>query len=392
VLTPDAINGNYTYLDPTTNQTRTVNVLQLAQANGYQGTADPIVAKTLSQINSLVSGSPNLISNVSSSGDYIRDTLNYLAKGEDKRTFSVSKIDYNINSRNQFSITYSYNKYDAVPDILNGIIPVYPGTGTVLGSPAVGGQLSNRFAGVIGLRSTITPHLTNEFHAGLDGGTVVFDPQADSPGSYAQWRGYNIAFSAGSGFATPSGVSAYAAGSRRNSPTKNLSDTMSWLKGQHVLSFGGNWTQVNLWDQTVGNESIPTMTFGIDSAGADPIHNGGPTDIFTNANFPNAPQPVLDDAAALYANLTGRVSNISKSVALSSAGTYGANTPIDHVQQREFGLFVQDSWRIRPNLTVNLGLRYEWEGPLEDLTHTYSSVTLDSVWGHLRHRPSIRAG
>src|ERR1017187_8715277 len=43
-----------------------------------------------------------------------------------------------------------------------------------------------RFAGVFGLRSTITPHLTNEFHAGLTGGTVVFDPQADSPGSYAQ--------------------------------------------------------------------------------------------------------------------------------------------------------------------------------------------------------------
>ena len=381
VLTPDAINGNYTYLDPTTNSTRTVNVLQLAAANGYQGTADPIVAKTLSQINSLVNGSPNLISNVSSSGDYIRDTFNYLAKGEDKRTYTVSRIDYNINSRNQLSFTYSYNKYDSVPDILNGDVPVYPGTGTVLGSNAIGGQLSNRFAGVFGLRSTITPHLTNELHAGLNGGTVVFDPEADSPGSYAQWRGYNIAFSAGSGFNALSGPSAYVGGSRRNSPTKNLSDTMSWLKQRHVLSFGGNWTQINLWDQSVGNESIPTITFGIDSAGADPIHNGGSTDIFTDTNFPNAPQNVLDDAAALYANLTGRVASISKSVALSPAGTYGANPPVDHVQQREFGLFVQDSWRIKPNLTVNLGMRYEWEGPLQDLTNTYSSVTLASLWG-----------
>jgi hypothetical protein len=50
-----------------------------------------------------------LISNVSSSGDYIRDTFNYLAKGEDKRTYTVSRIDYNINSKNQLSFTYSYH-------------------------------------------------------------------------------------------------------------------------------------------------------------------------------------------------------------------------------------------------------------------------------------------
>lgn len=109
VLTPDAMNGNYTYQDPVTGNLDTVNVLKLGLQNGYQGTADPIVAKTLNQINSLVKGSPNLIPNVASSGDYIRDTLNYLVKGEDKRNYSVSRLDYNINPKNQLSITYSYN-------------------------------------------------------------------------------------------------------------------------------------------------------------------------------------------------------------------------------------------------------------------------------------------
>jgi hypothetical protein len=380
VLTPDAIKGNYTYALPGSNQTATINVLNLANAAGYQGTADPIMAKTFSQISSLVSGQA-LISNIGSSGDYIRDTLNYVAKGEDKRTFSITRLDYNINSRNQLSFTYSYNKYNAVPDILNGDVAVFPGTGTVLGSNAVGGQLSNRFAGVFGLRSTITSHLTNEFHAGLSGGTIVFDPQADSAGAYSEWRGYNLAFTAGSGYNAPSGISAYVGGSRRNTPTKDLSNTMSWLKGQHIVTFGGNWTQVNLWDQGIGNETIPTMTIGIDSAANDPIHNGGSTDIFNNTTFPGATQAILDDAAALYADLTGRVSNISKSVALSSAGTYGANPSVDHLRMREYGLFVQDSWKVRSNFTVNVGLRYEEEGPMVDLTNTYSSVSLASLWG-----------
>ena len=376
VLTPDAINGNYTYQDPVTGQLRTVNVLQLAAANGYQSTADPIVAKTLGQINSLVSGQPGLISNVSSSNDYIRDTLNYVVKGMDVRTFTTSKVDFNINQKNQLSITYFYNPYRSTPDVLNGIVPVYPGAGTVLGTTAIGGQTSNRFAGVIALRSTLTAQLTNELRAGLTGGTVVFNATSDSPGLYSEWRGYNL--NLGSGL---SGVSSYAAGSRRNSPDKNLSDTVSWLKKSHVISIGGNWTQINLWDQSIGSESIPSITLGIDSAGNDPIHNGGSTDIFTNAAFPNANQSTLDDAAALYATLTGRVASISKSVALSSAGTYGANPPVDHLQEREYGLFVQDSWKLRPSFTVNLGIRYEWEGPLQDLTGTYSSVTLASLWG-----------
>jgi Carboxypeptidase regulatory-like domain len=194
VLTPDAITGNYTYLDPVTNQTHTINVLQLAAANGYQGTADPIVSKTLGQINNLVQGQPGLINNISSSSDYIRNTLNYLVKGNDSRTFTITRLDYNITSRNQLSFTYSYNKYTSTPDILNGDVPIYPGTGTVVGNSAQGGQSSNRFAGTFGLRSTITPRLTNEFHAGLNGGTVVFNATSDSPGAYATFRGYNVNF------------------------------------------------------------------------------------------------------------------------------------------------------------------------------------------------------
>jgi hypothetical protein len=375
VLTPGAINGNYTYQDPVTGQIRVVNVLQLAQANGYQGTPDPIVAKTLGQINSLVSGQPGLISNVSSSSDYIRDTLNFLTKGMDSRTFTASKVDFNINTRNQLSITYSYNPYRSTLDTGNGGVPIYPGTGIVLGHSALSGQTSDRFAGVIALRTTLTPQWTNEFRAGLNGGTVILNANADSPGLYSEWRGYNLDL--GSGL---SGVSADVGGSRRNSPTKNLSDTMSWLKRSHVVSFGGNWTQINLWQQTIGPETIPTINLGIDSAGADPIHSGD-SDIFTNAAFPNATQTTLDDAANLYATLTGRIASITKQVALSPAGTYGANAPIDHVQQREFGLFVQDSWKLRPTFTVNVGIRYEWEGPLQDLTGTYSSVTLASLWG-----------
>ena len=49
VLTPDAMAGNFTYAS--SGGTKTVNLLQLAAAAGFPGTADPILAQTLAKIN-----------------------------------------------------------------------------------------------------------------------------------------------------------------------------------------------------------------------------------------------------------------------------------------------------------------------------------------------------
>ncbi len=38
------------------------------------------------------------------------------------------------------------------------------------------------------------------------------------------------------------------------------------------------------------------------------------------------------------------------------------------IHQRHFSAYVQDDWRIIPNLTLNLGIRYEYSGPFSDVT------------------------
>ena len=124
------------------------------------------------------------------SEDYDTNTCAYATAGLDRRHFSMTRMDYNLNSKNQISITYSYNMYNAVPDVLNSVVPIYPGTGDILGTNVFTGQTSNRFMGSIALRSTITSHLTNSFQGGLQGGTVVFGAGASSPTLYSQWKGY----------------------------------------------------------------------------------------------------------------------------------------------------------------------------------------------------------
>ena len=383
--------GNYTYLN-SAGTTNKVNVLTMAGLAGFNATPDPILAKTFSQIQALT-GNGTLVSQVPT-GDYNVSTLNYGASGVDRRHLSMTRMDYNLNSKNQITLTYSYNMYYTIPDVLNGVVDVYPGTGDVLGSNINTGQHSNRFMGSIALRSTITSHITNDFHGGLMGGTTVWYDGAQSQANYSEWRGYTPNFSS-YGFDGLSGVTTATNPQRRNSPIKQFSDTLSWLKGGHMINVGGDFSQINLWAQTEGTESLPFIYFGINSG--DPVHNGS-TDVFTSASMPGATQSQMDQAANLYATLTGRVYSISRQVVESEAThQYAYNSPaVDRDQQRQFGLFAQDQWRVAPNFTLNLGIRFEQQRPFENLSGIYTASTIQAAYGisgvgHM-FQPGVTAG
>ena len=81
-------------------------------------------------------------------------------------------------------MVYNYDKYISMPDFLNNVVAAFPGSGVVLGTNVQTGQLSNRFAGTLSLRSQFGSHVTNEWRGGLNGGTVLFFPDV-SPGLYS---------------------------------------------------------------------------------------------------------------------------------------------------------------------------------------------------------------
>ena len=67
------------------------------------------------------------------------------------------------------------------------MVAAFPGIGMVLGTNVQTGQLSNRFAGTISLRSQFGSQVTNEWRGGINGGTVLFFPDV-SPGLYSTWK------------------------------------------------------------------------------------------------------------------------------------------------------------------------------------------------------------
>jgi hypothetical protein len=382
VLTPDSINGNYTYQDPVSKQIRTVNLYAIAAAANqtlpagakpYPTTPDAINLATFQQINALT-GNGILKSNVPTSNDYERNTLNYSPTGNDSRDFSTSRIDYNIAPKHQISVIYNYNKYDSIPDFLNNIVDAFPGTGTVLGTELNTGQRSNRFAASVGLRSVLSQRITNEFHGGINGGTVLFFDAIGSSALFSQWKGYVPSY-AGS----LSGVTTTNNSQRRNSPVKEFGDTLSWVRGAHQFAFGGNFDQVSLYQQVVSSSVIPRISFGCVTG--DPACTGA-TSFFTTTNFPNASQSTLNDAAAIWADLVGRVNTITSSVALNENTKKYANTPpVDRDRVREFGLFAQDTWRLKQSFTVTLGIRYERQLPFVNVNNTYTTTGLAGLYG-----------
>ncbi|MGE0884841.1 MAG: carboxypeptidase regulatory-like domain-containing protein [Blastocatellales bacterium] len=359
ILTPGAQNGIYSYV--TSQGVRTVNMFALAAANNQTSTADPTVASLLGAIrqSTTTTGFTEALT------DPNLQRFTFINSGAQIRKFPTVRLDFNLTSKHHLENIWNYQKFDSTVDFLNGVDPAFPGF------PNKGSQISNRFSNVIALRSTFTNTLVNEARFGLTGGTVVFFPEV-SADAFANQGGYSLGISA----AGISNATVTRAPSRRNAPVWQFNDNITWTRGSHNLNFGGSFSQINFWSSATSDGVVRAITFGLNTA--DPANS-----LFTTTNFPGATPTQLSQAAAIYATLTGRITAVSGNLGLSETNNQYqfAGDIVQRVRQREFGFFAQDSWRFRPNLTVNAGLRWEVQRPFVALNGVYSQVPYDELFG-----------
>ncbi len=366
VLNPLTQTGVFQY--NSSSGVRQVNLLQLAAnqagCTGCTTTVDPTVSKLLADITkaTTTTGSIRQLT------DPNLQEYSFTNTGGQRRTFTTVRFDFNLTDKHHLENIYNYDYFGSKVDFLNSADPIFPGF------PGQASQISNRFSDVIALRSTLTSALVNEARFGFTGGTVVFFPEnspANFSGTVANQQGLLLNISAaGINNALPGTANGPQ---RRNAPTWQFSDTLNWTRGSHSMSYGYNFTQINFWgrNQTL----VPSITFGIDTN--DPANV-----MFTAANFPGSAAADITRARAIYAVLTGHVTAINGNARLDDNGKYvylGELT--QKYRQREMGFFAQDAWRVKPNLTLTAGLRYEVQFPFIASNGVFAQVSFDDLFG-----------
>jgi outer membrane receptor protein involved in Fe transport len=185
---------------------------------------------------------------------------------------------------------------------------------------------------------TVTPTLVNEARVGFNRIHIVFAAQNTQN---AADLGINTGINAPiglpqitvSGAFTFGGVNGFPQG--RGDDTVVLSDTLSWIHGNHVIKTGGEYRRANS-----DNFSYTPGTF----------------------SFASITTFLADQANGFTVNTSNR-----------SNRTY-ANS---------IGGFVTDSWKLKPAFTLNLGIRYDWYGTPTEAGNRF--VVYDPASNTLQH-------
>jgi carboxypeptidase family protein len=147
----------------------------------------------------------------------------------------------------------------------------------------------------------------------------------------------------------------------RVTPTQNITDDFTWIKGGHTLQFGGNV-------RIIRNQRV-SFANAFDDATTNPsfYEASGQVvlDAFANAGYSiNSEDSVsVRDAATA---LIGRFSQYSGNFTFDKDGNVvESGVPTDrNFATEEYDAYAQDVWKPFSNLTLTLGLRYGFSRPV----------------------------
>jgi hypothetical protein len=355
LLSPGAESGSFLYT--VGDETRQVDLLALAASTGNTATKDPLVQAYLARMRTAASSTGTIDPNENPL------TLTYFYQAPSKRNeyAPTGRVDFNLTPQHRLSGSYYWQRFHSNPDILNSADPVLPGF------PNYGIQASYRTTGAITLRSTLGSNLVNEARGGWQWSPVDFFGNVDAS-HFEHWNGFAVSVPLVSNVTVNNPQP-------RNTVNYDFANTLNWLKGNHSFTFGGTFQRIT-HDQN-GSNIAPTIGFGLRTQD-DPA-----AAMFVGANFPGASNNQLGNARLLYAMLTGRVTSIGGTARLSAeTGDY---VYLGNLNQKSkfdsMGLFVQDSWRMTPTVTLNAGARWEVIFPFRAITNTWSQSTMADLCG-----------
>jgi hypothetical protein len=329
-----------------------------------------------------------------------RDNLYGIGEPNPRKQINL-KIDHIFTQNHKLATSYTYETVDA-DDTYEGWSDSFEGR--VQRKPQV---LS------VNMTSTLTPNIVNEGRFGMTrqgtnvlhatsvpgrgeelidllpkstGGLPVLTQWCTPAGFFApvtmSWCGEN------GGLVGARGNGPSATDTIDTSPRWTVADTLSWSKGRHSFRFGGTYIKASSKAETTGS-SIVDHAFPVAFLGAAPLAPNTAFDIGTADGW-RALNPALsaspDCVAAMAQCLVTANSNRMRDLLLFLNGSMGSieqgrfiNSPsqvgtawndplagelvqVRDLQQHEVNFFFKDDWKVTNNLTLNLGMRWDYYG------------------------------
>jgi outer membrane receptor protein involved in Fe transport len=314
--------------------------------------------------------------------------------------YGIMKADYQINSNNRLSLRYNIEDGRDLNQLVGSTLD-----GGGIGAPSSGHNLFLRDQSLVGTVSTIIkPNLVNSVlaqyarrHYNFPG--VTGQPNLDIPNTLL--FGHNF------------GVFDAIYESRFQ-----LADNVSWVKGNHVAKFGVDYNYVNnfvIWPGFTPMRIVaPGLNCLVDFANfvdptADIPSNPADGQCPTSTGFPAVPGPnPLDPLNGVpivfWGAPVGSAPNPPSGQlptpppiptnwqhAYLPSETANFSETLDHAY---YGFYAQDQWRVKPSLTVNYGIRYDFESGLsKQINPHYNGVQprLGLAWSP-NNKTVVRAG
>ena len=263
------------------------------------------------------------------------NNVNYIANIPSASNYDeyLGRVDWNMSAKNQlFGTVARLNSSGVNNTITPGLFGI-----TV---PLTGTNASLNDTTIVG------DHIVNAVKVGYNRSNLLRSQQGTGAKNYAQYYGLENLNPLLEQSTPPSiSISNYTSLGDPYSPQGAIqnryqfADEVTWKLGNHTISFGGEYIRVQFdGDWVVGNNGI----YSFDGTATSKYVDG----VRSSADQGNALADLELDYPVTGNALTG-----------VSAGAF-----------REYDVagYVQDDWKIRPKLTLNLGLRYDYNNPPND--------------------------
>jgi outer membrane receptor protein involved in Fe transport len=270
---------------------------------------------------------------------FINDLTGEVPRRGDQRLF-LPKVDWHLNSNNQLTATYNRLRWASPAGVQTGATVTRDRAG--FGDDFVETDSLN-----LRLASTLSPQLINEFRFQWADELNSQFAQPPLPGQPTTANGISpqVALTNGITFGKATSLDRVALPDERRF---QFADSVTYSSGNHTFKFGADINRVRDVDDNL-------------FTGAGSYAYGNINDFIVDyVNFTTGGAlRTAGRTCSTQANPTANTRLAGK--CYTSNYNQGFGQPRFELTTTDFAYFAQDDWRVTPRLTLNLGVRYEYE-------------------------------